>query len=143
VHLIGLQVLKHILHIPVLDRHCGEPFIFRQFLARLQFVFSRIRNLALYSQLFGKKIAISAFIVFKHLLDLDESLNILDDKLQIWIKIYILDENDTKFQMKKRFFATPATKTGVSSPIWLQLKYEKKSPDCGPPYSSFCSFILI
>jgi hypothetical protein len=34
-------------------------------------------------------------------------------------KIYILDENDTKFQMKKRFFATPTTKTEVSSPIWL------------------------
>jgi hypothetical protein len=39
-----------------------------------------------------------------------------------------LDENDTKFLMKKRFVATPATKTEVSSPIWLQPKYEKKQP---------------
>jgi hypothetical protein len=40
-----------------------------------------------------------------------------------------LDENDTNFQKKKRFVATQATKIEVSSPIRLQPKYEKKSPD--------------
>jgi hypothetical protein len=107
----------------------SSALFLRRFVARLRFVFSKIGNLALYSQLFGKKVAISASIPFRHLPDLDESLNIWMRNCTGGWKIYILDENDTKFQMKKRFVATQATKIEVSSPIRLQPKYEEKSPD--------------
>jgi hypothetical protein len=73
--------------------------------SQIAICFFQIRESSTIFATFWKKIAISASIPFRHSPDLDESLNILDEK----------------------FVATPATKIEASLPIWLQPKYEKKA----------------